>query len=135
MKRFTAVIKKVQTKLSYIKFDGIFLSGFLMFILLLLVGNILRTISNGQGNYATYLEEKADLDKLLDRNSYLKQELDYVNSAEYKALLLRDAQNLAKPEEQLFTTKYKPSFFSADAQYLDLKSKKNFLDWWVKLIQ
>jgi hypothetical protein len=135
VKRFQSITKKIQTNLSYFKFEGIFVSVFLLFILLLLIGNTLRTISNGQGNYATYLEEKLDLDILLDRNLSLSQELEYVNSEEYKALLLRDAQNLAKPEEQLFTTKYRPSFLSEDLQHLDLKSKRNFLDWWAKLIQ
>lgn len=128
------IFQKAKNNLNEVKFDGIALSIVLVFLVLVIAGNIIRVFTNGQSNYSTFLEEKAELDKLLERNENLNQEYAYVNSDEYKALLLRDAQNLAKPEETLYNTKERPSFFFEEPEYLDLETKSNYLDWWLKLI-
>ncbi len=128
------VFQKARNNLNEVKFDGIVLSVVLSFLVLVLAGNIIRVFTNGQTNYSTFLEEKSELIKLQERNSKLTEEYDYVNSEEYKALLLRDAQNLGRPDETLYNTKEKPSFFVESPEYLDLEGKTDFTDWWLKLI-
>jgi cell division protein FtsB len=131
---YKRLFQKAKNNLNDVKFEGIFISVALAFLVLVIGGNIIRVFTNGQSNYATFLEEKNELTKLQNRNQTLTQEFDYVNSDEYKALLLRDAQNLAKSEETLFNTKEKPSFFVETPEYLDLEGKTDYSDWWVKLI-
>lgn len=131
---FKKLSHKARNNFNEIKFDGLALSIVLAFIVLVVAGNIIRVFTNGQTNYSTFLEEKAELTRLQNRNVSLTSEYNYVNSDEYKALLLRDAQNLAKPEETLFNTKEKPSFFVETPEYLDLENKTDFTDWWLKLI-
>lgn len=131
---FKRALQKARSNLSEVKFDGVVLSIVLGFLVLVIAGNIIRIFTNGQSNYATYLEEGADLEKLLEKNQVLSEEYKYVTSDEYKALLLRDAQNLAKPEENLFSTKDKASFFFEELEYLDIQDKTEFSDWWAKLI-
>lgn len=131
---FKKLFQKAKNNLNEIKFDGLALSIVLAFVVLVVAGNIIRVFTNGQSNYSTFLEEKAELTRLQSRNEALTEEYNYVNSDEYKALLLRDAQNLAKPEETLFNTKEKPSFFVETPEYLDLENKTDFTDWWLKLI-
>lgn len=131
---FKRVFQKAKNNLNEIKFDGVALSIILSFLVLVLAGNMIRVFTNGQSNYATFLDEKTELAKLQERNAKLTQEYDYVNSDEYKALLLRDAQNLAKPDETLYNTKDRPSFFVETPEYLDLKTKTDYSDWWLKLI-
>jgi len=131
---FKKIFQKAKNNLNEIRFDGVALSVVLAFIVLVVAGNIIRVFTNGQTNYSTFLDEKTELTKLQDRNANLTEEYNYVNSDEYKGLLLRDAQNLAKPEETLFNTKDRPSFFVETPEYLDLKNKVDFSDWWLKLI-
>ncbi len=131
---FKRALQKARSNLSEVKFDGVVLSIALGFLVLVIAGNIIRIFTNGQSNYATYLEEGTDLEKLLEKNQVLSEEYKYVTSDEYKALLLRDAQNLAKPEENLFSTKDKASFFFEELEYLDIQDKTEFSDWWAKLI-
>ena len=128
------IFQKAKNNLNEIKFDGIVLSVALSFLVLVLAGNIIRVFTNGQSNYSTYLEEKNELTKLQEKNSTLTEEYNYVNSEEYKALLLRDAQNLGRPDETLYNTKDKPSFFVESPEYLDLETKTDYFDWWLKLI-
>lgn len=131
---FKKLFQKAKNNLNEIKFDGLALSIVLAFIVLVVAGNIIRVITNGQTNYSTFLDEKAELTRLQNRNVALSEEYSYVNSDEYKALLLRDAQNLGRPEEILFNTKEKPSFYVETPEYLDLENKTDFTDWWLKLI-
>ncbi len=131
---FKRALQKARSNLSEVKFDGVVLSIVLGFLVLVIAGNIIRIFTNGQSNYATYLEEGTDLEKLIEKNQVLSEEYEYVTSDEYKALLLRDAQNLAKPEENLFSTKDKASFFFEELEYLDIQDKTEFSDWWAKLI-
>ena len=128
------IFQKAKNNLNEIKFDGIALTIVLVFLALVIAGNIIRIFTNGQSNFSTYLGEKTDLAKLQDKNAVLTKDYNYVNSDEYKALLLRDAQNLAKPQETLYNTKDKPSFFVETPTFLDLKSKTDYSDWWLKLI-
>lgn len=129
------LLQKAKNNLNQIRFEGATLSVVLAFLVLIISGNIIRVFTNGQSNYSTFLEEKADLNKLLERNETLAKEYEYVTSDEYKSLLLRDSQNLAKPEEVLFNTKEKPSFFFEEPEYLDVSIKKDYFDWWIKLIE
>lgn len=131
---FKRLFQKAKNNLNEVKFDGIALSVVLSFLVLVLAGNIIRVFTNGQSNYSTFLEEKTELTKLQEKNEKLSEEYSYVNSEEYKALLLRDAQNLGRPDETLYNTKDKPSFFVESPEYLDLKSKSDYSDWWLKLI-
>lgn len=131
---FKRALQKARSNLSEVKLDGLALSVILGFLVLVIAGNIIRIFTNGQSNYATYLEEGTDLEKLLEKNESLNGEYQYVTSDEYKALLLRDAQNLARPEENLYNTKDKASFFFEQPEYLDLRDKQTFFDWWSKLI-
>lgn len=128
------IFQRARNNLNEVKFDGLALSVVLAFLVLVITGNIIRVFTNGQSNYSTYLEEKQELARLQEKNANLTEEYEYVNSDEYKALLLRDAQNLAKPEETLYNTKERASFFVETPEYLDLEDKNDYMDWWLKLI-
>lgn len=116
--------------MNEVKFDGILLAVVLSFFILVLGGNIIRVFTNGQSNYATFLEEQEELYRLQDRNKSLSEEFEYVSSDEYKALLLRDTQNLARPEEKLFNTKEAPNFLVETPEFLDVSEKSDYTSWW-----
>ncbi len=107
----------------------------LSLISLILIANVIRVVSNGRGNYETYLYEKQVLGELKDKNETLNTELDYVNSDEYRKLFLRDNQALAAPNEELYNTKPKPVYFDERKEYIDLRDKKEYSDWWALLLK
>lgn len=124
------VLQKARNNMNEVKFDGILLAVVLSFFILVLGGNIIRVFTNGQSNYATFLEEQEELYRLQDRNKSLSEEFEYVSSDEYKALLLRDTQNLARPEEKLFNTKEAPNFLVETPEFLDVSEKSDYTSWW-----
>jgi hypothetical protein len=104
-----------------------------MFSLVLII-NTLRVVVNGRNNYDTYLEEQKSLEKIQERNQELKEEKEYVTSEEYKLILLRDAARLAQGSETLYQIKSSPVYLDEEVKLLDITTKTNFFDWWLKLI-
>jgi len=96
--------------------------------------NILRVITNGKNNYETYLSEKASLEEIIAKNEDLTKENNFVSSDEYRKLILRETSNYASDNERLFQTKEKPAFLDETKQYLDLGQKKDYSNWWLKLV-
>ncbi len=133
------LLNRLKTKainnLKGVIFENILIVIVLSIFVLLLAGNIYRVFSNGWTNYSTFISEKEDRDKLLAKNGKLKEEFVYVTSDEYKQLLLRDSQRLALENENLYRTTELPKYFEEEPEYLDLRTKKQYGDWWGALIR
>ena len=128
-------LKKVGFYLQLITIEGGMVALVLSLVSLILIANIIRVVSNGRGNYETYLYEKKVLGELQQKNNELNSELGYVNSDEYRKLFLRDNQSLAAPNEELYNTKPKPVYFDERKEYIDLRDKNDYSDWWGLLLK
>ena|SRR5260221_6256326 len=129
------IIQKAQNNLKDVFFEGVVFAVFLGFFALIISANIIRVFTNGKSNYETFANEQADLAKMQDKNQSLQTDYNYYTSDEYKQLLLRDAQNLGKIGEDFFTSKEKPQYFQEKPEYLSVKDKKDFTDWWTALVR
>jgi len=135
MKRLFRYLKKqIVTHKNSIVVEGVPLSIFLLLISFVMGVNILRVITNGKNNYETYLSEKASLEEIIAKNEDLTKENNFVSSDEYRKLILRETSNYASDNERLFQTKEKPAFLDETKQYLDLGQKKDYSNWWLKLV-
>ncbi len=114
--------------------QSFFATALLIILSIVLFINTLRVVVNGKNNYDTYLEEKKGLDKIAGRNEELREEKEYVTSEEYKLILLRDAARLATGAETLYQIKSSPIYLDEEITLLDISTKQNFFDWWLKLI-
>jgi len=132
---FNKLKLKFRSNLQGLSFDGAAVAVCLCIVILVVSSNIVRVFTNGQSNYSTFLLEKNERDKLQDKNNKLQQDLSYVNSDEYKQLFLRDSENLAQGNEELYQTKDKPIYYQTIPDYLDLKTKGNYNDWWGALLK
>jgi len=134
-KLFSKIKLKIKSNLQGVAFDGVVLVFILGTLILIISSNTIRVFINGKSNYTTFLQEKEELDKLQSRNDKLAIDLQYYSSNEYKQLFLRDSQNLGQNGEQLYNTKEKPKYYQEIPEYLDIKNKTNFADWWLQLLR
>lgn len=83
--------------------------GFLLFVLVLLIGVVSAQISHlYQKNNALESEAlriEAEMQKALEEQTSLLEYKEYMNSTEYIEQLARDKFGLIKPNETLFITK------------------------------
>jgi len=127
--------RKTLNNLRRIAFEGMAFSVFLIVVSLVLFSNVVRVIATGKNNYETYLKERDALAEIRKKNEELKNEYEYVNSDEFKKLILRDAFSIASQEERLFRTKDQVRYFDEEVELLKLEDKKDFIDWWLQLIR
>lgn len=127
--------KRFDAFRSSIVVEGFLFTSFLIMVALVLGANIFRVVLNGKSNYETYQNEKESLSEIEAKNVELLRENEFVNSDEYKRLILRESSNLASDNETLFDIKAKPIYYQEEKEYLDIKLKRDFTDWWIKLIR
>ncbi len=129
------LILRLKHYTSHIIFEGVSLTFLLSFLSVILIFNIISTLNRGKFNYDTYLYEKESLSELEEKNRDLLDDYSYYSSDEFRELALRNGFGYAGANETLFRTKEPITYYiSENKEYLDLKSKDNFLDWWLNLI-
>ncbi len=95
-KGFLKRTNKIEIDLGYWFFSSICLLS-----IILLSINIFRIIKKGYGRYEIIQGEKERLEKLLERNAELKEDLKYYSSKEYIDVKAREELNLAFPDQRL----------------------------------
>lgn len=108
------ILRKIEYKLSaYIgpiarKIKGLDINwGYFTFTVICLVSivvlgsNVFRTINKGYERFEIIQSERERLEKLIERNVQLKEDLKYYSSTEYIDLKAREELNLAFPNQRL----------------------------------
>lgn len=129
------LILRLKHYANQIIFEGVSLTLILSFLAVILIFNIISTINRGKFNYDTYLYEKESLTELEKKNAGLNDDYKYYSSDEFRELALRNGFGYAQSNESLFRTKEPITYYISDSkEYLDLKAKDSYLDWWLNLI-
>lgn len=139
IKRSTEKIKQAyfRSNTNYLKkisSEGLFFAVLLSCTFIFLTGSIVRVINNARNNYEIFNLEKNSLNDLQSKNEDLKEELDYVNSDEYKRLFLRETEGLSSANEELFSRREEPTVIDADQELLPVEEKIDYSDWWAGLL-
>lgn len=138
MNKIKANISDIKTKatsnLRQIALESLFIAITLVIISILLFSNIVRVITTGKSNYDTFLKEQESLKVIQAINDDLIDDYEYVNSDEYKKILLRDSLGLADQSERLFRTKEASEYYDEEIELFKLRDKTNYDDWWLKLL-
>lgn len=113
----------------------IFWTIVLLVAIIFFISMIIRVITTSKQNYDTFSNEKISLLELQSKNKQLQDELEYVKSDEYKKLLLRDTLSIGENSENLYRTKDKIEYFDEKFEYLNLKDRVDFREWWFQLIK
>ncbi|MEP7103831.1 MAG: hypothetical protein ABI721_03935 [Candidatus Dojkabacteria bacterium] len=133
-KLYKYIKKQIVSYKNSIVIEGVPLTIFMLTLSFIMGVNIIRVITNGKSNYETFLSEKVSLDEITAKNDDLQKENTFVSSDEYRKLILRETSNYASDNERLFQTKEKPVYLDEQKELLDLGLKKDYTDWWVKLL-
>lgn len=96
---------------------------------------IINSISRGLGNYNTFLEERSQLQEILEENERLQNEFEYVNSDEFKKIILRDTLGYADQEERLFRTKTQTQYFDKEIKLFSTEEISDYNQWWRLIIE
>lgn len=126
--------KKASANIKQVAFESVFIALTLVIISILLFSNTIRVIMTGKSNYETFLKEKEALGVIEEKNATLSDDYEYVNSDEYKKILLRDSLGLADSNERLFRTREKSQYYDEEVVLLKLREKNSYEDWWMMLI-
>lgn len=130
------IFQKIRNTLSgkvVINAELLALTIFLLSIMLVLFGNIVRVVVNAKSNYETYIREEESLDKLREKNATLQAELDYVTNDEYKKILLRENGYMAEESERLFKTKGTATYFDEEKELMSIEQVEGLNGWWSKI--
>ncbi|MBL8014893.1 MAG: septum formation initiator family protein [Candidatus Doudnabacteria bacterium] len=103
-------------------------------LILIVVLNLVRTISDAQRNYQVYLAEQELLGYMQQENADLKQELAYYQSYEYKKLYARDNLRLAEPGERLYRIEGAPQLYQPREKTYDPFRAEVSWQWWEALV-
>ena len=88
---------------------------FICFISILLLGvNIFRIVQKGYERYEIIQEEKRRLEKLIEQNYKLKEDLKYYSSKEYVDIKAREELNMAFPNQRLVYIEKKESYIDEE---------------------
>jgi hypothetical protein len=139
IKKFKSNISEVR-KRSSANFRNMAVDSLVITIALIVVGtllfsNVIRVISTGKSNYDTFLSEEAALAEIRNKNNQLSEEYDYVNSDEFKKLILRDTLGVADQSERLYKTKNEVQYFDEEVEYFDLRDISDYSQWWSQIFR
>lgn len=126
---------RLRNKLQDFSVEGGLVTVILAVVAILISGSIIRVVNNARSNYEIFKDEQASLEELRSKNSELAEDLNYVQSDEYKKLFLRDTQGLSVGSEELFSTKEKVAYQEEAKEYLKLETKSDYVDWWLSLLR
>lgn len=126
--------KQFFVNIRRVAFEGVSLTAFLSLILLLIVSNIFRAITNGESNYSIYQNEQKSLTEIQDKNENLKQELEIVSSDEYQKLLAKEVLGIAEPGESLYVIDEDKGFYKVEKKLADVSEVQSYSNWWMQLI-
>lgn len=112
----------------------IFFSGICIVAIVLLGTNIYRTIRKGYERYEIILSEKERLEKLIEKNLALKEDLKYYSSKEYIDLKAREELNLAFPNQRLVYIEKPVSIPSGDEPREEVKKPNPSWKLWYDLL-
>lgn len=135
------MIKKFKSNLSEVKkrsasnfrnmaVDSLLITVALIVVGILLFSNVVRVITTGKANYDTFLSEESALAEIREKNNRLAEEYEYVNSDEFKKLILRDTLGVADQSENLYKTKEEVQYFDEEVEYFDLRDVTDYSLWW-----
>lgn len=96
---------------------------------------IVNSISRGLDNYNTFLEERSQLEEIKSENERLLNEFEYVNSDEFKKIILRDTLGYADQDERLFRTKIQTQYFDKEIKLLSLEEIADYGQWWKLIVE
>lgn len=96
---------------------------------------IANSISRGLNNYNTFVEERSQLALIQAENERLLNEFEYVNSDEFKKIILRDTLGYADQEERLFRTKTQTQYFDKEIKLLSLEEISDYDQWWKLIVE
>lgn len=130
---FRAPVENLKVNLRSVKTDGIGITLLLTLVSIIILANIYRVVNNAQRNYEVYLYEKEQWKNLEENYEKMEKQYEFISSDEAKMLLARDMLNLGKSSESLFTTKRKSEYYQVQAEYIEVREKNDFKNWWFKL--
>lgn len=115
--------------LKYIDFKDFYITIILFFVILILLANIHRAISNAYSNHLTYSVEINNYEQLKKRNLELKNDLEYYKSDEFKKIFLRESLLLAEEGDKIFITRGKPEFIQEKKIYYKIDNLDHNYFW------
>jgi cell division protein FtsB len=96
--------------------------------ILILSANIFRIVRKGYERYDIIQQEKERLEKLLEKNAELTEELKYYSSSEFVDIKAREELNMAFPNQRLiYIEKHEPLFLDEDDEQ---NAKENLEPGW-----
>ena len=110
--------------------DSLLITVALIVVGILLFSNVVRVITTGKANYDTFLSEESALAEIREKNNRLAEEYEYVNSDDFKKLILRDTLGVADQSENLYKTKEEVQYFDEEVEYFDLRDVTDYSSWW-----
>lgn len=106
-----------------------------VFAFVFMASIIANSISRGLNNYNTFVEERSQLALIQAENERLLNEFEYVNSDEFKKIILRDTLGYADQEERLFRTKTQTQYFDKEIKLLSLEEISDYDQWWKLIVE
>ncbi|MDQ6986099.1 MAG: hypothetical protein Q9M91_05710 [Candidatus Dojkabacteria bacterium] len=132
-KIFKAPIANFRSNIKNIKLDGAELTLMLLFVATILTANIIRVVNDAEKNYGIYLYEVNKLEELASDIEDLEREYEFSASEEAKILQAREILNSTAENGELIKVANDPGFYEVNIEHLDISTKKNYTDWWLKL--
>ena len=128
-------LKIIPQNKTLVVLEGLGLTIILVLISTILIYNNIKRINNGRYNYDVYQYERDTLEDLVKKNEELKSELEYVNSLEYKRLVLREVLGYAYEDETVYKRKEDPTFYTdIEKRYIEVSEKEDYEQWWLMLL-
>lgn len=115
---------------NIVKAEGVGFTFILIFIIVLLISNIVRVVTNAERNYSIYLSERDEVE-VLKSQVELKGDLsEFYDTDDAKLLEARDSGNYGRDGVRLLKPSDSEAFRSVEVFLLEIEGKDNFEDWW-----